>query len=100
MDKRISNAKNEATYLFADVQKVASYACYNINATKLEELLDRFFAAACLNVDVFDPLGQRITPREWFVVPFDVIEEAIKLIINESIVHYKYDSNTKSLILK
>lgn len=100
VDKRISNAKNEATYLFADVQKVASYACYNINANKLEELLDRFFATACLNVDVFDPTGLRITPREWFVVPFAVIEEAIELILNGSIIHHKYDCETKSIVLK
>lgn len=100
VDKRISNAKNEATYLFADVHKVASYACYNINANKLEELLDRFFASACLNIDVFDPKGMRITPREWFVVPFSVIEEVIELILNESIIHYKYDLETKTIVLK
>lgn len=99
LDKRISNAKNEATYLFADVQKVASYACYNINANKLEDLLDRFFATVCLNVDVFDPTGLRITPREWFVVPLAVIEEAIELIFNESIVHYKYCSIQKVIVL-
>lgn len=100
VDKRISNAKNEATYLFADVHKIASYVCYNINANKLEELLDRFFASACLNVDVFDPKGMRITPREWFVVPFSVIEEVVELILNESIVHYKYDLETKTIVLK
>lgn len=100
MDKRISDAKNEATYLFADVHKIASYACYNINANKLEELLDRFFASACLNVDVFDQKGMRITPREWFVVPFSVIEEVVELILNESIVHYKYDLETKTIVSK
>lgn len=100
IDKRISNSKNEATYLYADVQKVASYACYNINANKLEELLDRFFATACLNVDVFDPAGQRITPREWFVVPFNIIEEAINMIFNGSIVHHQYDCRSKTIILK
>lgn len=100
VDNRISNAKNEATYLFADVRKVASYACYNINANKLEELLDRFFASACLNVDVFGPKGMRITPREWFVVPFSVIEEVIELILNGSIIHYKYDLETKTIVLK
>lgn len=100
VDNRISNAKNEATYLFADVHKVASYACYNINANKLEKLLDRFFASACLNVDVFDSKGMRITPREWFVVPFSVIEEVIELILNGSIVHYKYDLETKTIVLK
>lgn len=86
--------------MFADVHKIASYACYNINANKLEELLDRFFASACLNVDVFDPKGMRITPREWFVVPFNVIEEVIELILNESIIHYKYDLETKTIVLK
>ena len=100
VDKRICNAKNEATYLYADVQKVASYVCYNINANKLEELLDRFFATACLNVDVFDPAGQRITPREWFVVPFNIIEEAIELIINGSIIYYQYDVEKKMITLK
>lgn len=100
VDKRISNAKNEATYLYADVQKVASYACYNINANKLEELLDRFFATACLNVDVFDPAGRRITPREWFVIPLTVIEEAIEFIINGLIVNYKYDVEKKMIVLK
>ena len=77
VDERIKNAKNEATYLYADVQKVATYGCYNRNANKLENLLHRFFATACLNIDLFNDEGQRITPREWFVVPFDVVEEAI-----------------------
>ena len=70
VDERIKNAQKEATYLFADVKKVASYNCYNRNADKLEQLLHRFFASSCLNVDLFDERGQRITPREWFVVPF------------------------------
>lgn len=100
VDERIKNAKNEATYLFADVKKVATYKVYNRNADKLESLLHRFFAEACLNVDLFDVKGQRITPREWFVVPFDVIEEVIHLILNENIVNYKYDVETKKLNLK
>ncbi len=74
VDQRIGNAKNEATYLFSDVKKIATYDVYNRNADKLESLLHRFFARACLNVDLFDKKGQRITPREWFVVPFEVME--------------------------
>jgi hypothetical protein len=100
VDDRIKNAKNEATYLFSDVQKVRSYRCYNRNADKLEQLLHRFFAEVCLNIDLFDERGQRITPREWFVVPLEVIEEAIQLILNEEIMNYKYDKNTQSITLK
>lgn len=100
VDERIKNAKNEATYLFTDVKKVATYKVYNRNADKLESLLHRFFAQACLNVDLFDTKGQRITPREWFVVPFDVIEEVIHLILNENIVNYEYDVMGKKIKLK
>lgn len=100
VDERIKNAKNEATYLFAEVKKVASYKCYNRNADKLELLLHRFFASSCLNIDLFDEKGQRITPREWFVVPLEVIEEAIQMILNESILDYKYDTINKIIIAK
>ncbi len=100
LDERIKNAKNEATYLYADVIKISSYACYNRNADKLEQLLHRFFAGACLNVDIEIIQGKRITPREWFVVPFEEIERAIKLILEEQIVNYRYDRESERIILK
>jgi T5orf172 domain. len=95
VDERIKNAKNEATYLFAEVKKIAVYNCYNRNANKLELLLHRFFASACLNVDLYNEKGQRFSPREWFTVPFEVIDEAIQLILNESIVNYRYNVEKK-----
>ncbi|WP_442267642.1 GIY-YIG nuclease family protein [Tenacibaculum sp. ZS6-P6] len=100
VDNRIKNAKNEATYLFADVQKVATYKVYNRNANKLENLLHRFFANACLNIDLYNDKGQRLNPREWFVVPLEVIEEAIQLILNENITNFEYDVMNKKLKLK
>jgi hypothetical protein len=100
VDDRIKNAKNEATYLFAEVKKIATYKVYNRNADKLESLLHRFFASACLDIDLFDEKGQRLNPREWFVIPFVIIEEAIELILNESIINYKYDIENKIIKLK
>lgn len=100
VDKRIKNAKNEATYLYSDVEKIATYKCYNRNAEKLESLLHRFFASACLDIVLYNENNQRINPREWFVVPFNVIEEAINLILNENILDYEYDSIDKAIILK
>jgi hypothetical protein len=41
--KRISNANLDPTYLMADVEIVATYELYNINRSKLEKLLHRFF---------------------------------------------------------
>ena len=34
---------------------------------------------------VFDEKGKRHTPREWFIAPMEVIEQAIELIINGKI---------------
>ena len=100
IDERIKNASNEATYLFGEVAKVSSYACYNRNADKLEQLLHRFFASACLDIDLYNDKAQRLNPREWFVVPFEIIEEAIQLILNEDIIEYKYDYDANLIIRK
>lgn len=100
IEERIKNVKNEATYLFADVTIVESNLIYNRNANKLEQLLHRFFASACLNIDLYNSEGQRATPREWFIVPLEVIREAIKLIINEQIINYQYDVENKIIVRK
>jgi hypothetical protein len=98
--ERIKNAKNEATYLFSDVKNLKAWKVYNRNADKLENLLHRFFANTCLDIDLFNEKGQRLNPREWFVVPFEVIEETIQLILNENIVNYEYDTELKRIKLK
>jgi hypothetical protein len=54
----------------------------------------------CLNIDIKDVKGRRITPREWFVVPFTIIEKVISLIETGEIVKYKYDSVNMALIEK
>ena len=95
---RIKNAPKEPTYLMAEVHIVNTYKCYNVNPHKFEQLLHRFFAEVCLNVDIHDNKGRRITPREWFVVPLPIINEAVDLILNGKIVNYKYNKISKQII--
>ena len=98
VEQRIKNASQEPTYLMADVRLVMSYKCYNINPQKFELLIHNFFGATCLNVDVFDKNGNRYTPREWFIAPVGIIDQAIHLIISGEIVKHKYDSTNKEII--
>lgn len=88
---RLKNASKEPTYLMADVKLVMSFKCYNMNPQKLEMLLHNFFGSACLNIDIFDDKGHRHTPREWFIAPLNIIEEAVELVLNGKIINYKYD---------
>ena len=98
--ERIKNASKESTYLMADVHIEASYKTYNMNSQKFELLVHRFFAEVCLNIDIHDGKGRRITPREWFVVPLPIIDEVIHLIISGEIVNYSYDSANEALVEK
>lgn len=98
IEERIKNAIQEPTYLMAPVSLVASYQCFNLNPQKLELLLHTFFATVCLNVDVFDADGERHTPREWFVAPIQIINQAIEFLISGEIVNYRYDSNRQEIV--
>lgn len=95
--QRIKNAKNEATYLMADVEYITSYKVYNIDAKKLEKLLHQFFGNSCLNIKIVADDGEYHTPREWFIAPFEVIKQAIFMILNEEIVHYRYNETKQSI---
>lgn len=99
VNERIKNASNEPTYLLADVHLLSKYVCYNMNAQKFEHLIHRFFAEVCLNVDINDDKGRRITPREWFVVPLPIIDKVIHLILSGEILNYKYDSVNMALVV-
>lgn len=100
VEERIKNAKNEATYLYDDVAIVETYQIYNLNAKKFEQLIHRVFATACLDIEFEAKNNLRVNPREWFIVPRNVIEEAIQLIVSGEIVNYYYENKTKQLILK
>lgn len=100
VETRIKNATKEATYLYDDVAIVAKYSCYNINIQNFENLLHRLFASVCLDIDLYDASGKRFIPREWFVLPIDVLNEAIELFINGGIINYRFDNLQNKIVLK
>lgn len=94
---RIAAAKTDATFLLADVELVASYELFNINRTKLENLLHTFFAPARLDLQIADRFGNPVRPREWFMVPLFVIDEAVERIRDGSLAEFVYDPKIASL---
>ena len=100
VETRIKNASQDPTYLMSDVGIVASFEVYNVNPHKLEQLIHKFFSSSCLDIDIVDEKGDIHRPREWFVAPINVIEEAIVLIGNGKIIDYRYDSDSESIVLR
>ncbi|MCW1968684.1 MAG: GIY-YIG nuclease family protein [Anaerolineae bacterium] len=95
---RIANAKKDPTYLLAEVEIVATFKLVNINRKKLEELLQKFFGSARLDLEFLDRFGVPVKPREWFLVPLQVIEQVIEKIKDGTIAKFRYDLNTASLV--
>lgn len=96
--KRIVNAKLDPTFLLADVEIIATYKLSNINRTKLENLIHRILDPARLEIEIKDRFGHPVTPREWFLVPLFVVDEAVERIKDGTITGFQYDPKSASLV--
>lgn len=95
---RISNAKRDPTYLLAEVEIAQTFKLMNINRKKLEALIHRFFSSARLDLEFEDRFGNPVKPKEWFLVPLNVIEEVVDKIQAGTIEQFRYDRKTASLM--
>lgn len=95
---RIAAADKSPTYLLADVELVAEYKLINIDRKKLETMLHKLFSSAQFDIEIEDRFGNAVRPREWFLVPLTVINEAVERIQDGSIERYTYDAAEGQLV--
>ncbi|MBP6895209.1 MAG: GIY-YIG nuclease family protein [Pseudacidovorax sp.] len=100
VETRIADAERDATYLLAKVEVIATYKLAGINRTKMENVFHRVFAAARLDITINDRFGNPVIPREWFLVPLFVIDEAVERIKDGSITRYVYDPKAARLVAR
>jgi hypothetical protein len=98
VDARIAGAEKDSTYLLAGVEVVATYKLHNLNRVRLENLFHNLFGAAQLDLTIEDRFGHPVKPREWFLVPLHVIDEAVQRIRDGSITAVIYDPKTAQLV--
>jgi hypothetical protein len=98
VETRLAGADKDATYLLADVEVVATYKLHNLNRTRLENIIHRIFSTAQIDVTIEDRFGQPVKPREWFLVPLHVIDEAVRRIRDGSIAQVTYDPKAAQLV--
>ena len=54
----------------ADVEIVATYDLFNINRTKLENLIHKIFGRARVDIEINDRFGNPVIPENGFSSPF------------------------------
>lgn len=97
VEQRIAGARLQPTFLMADVEIVATYRLFNISRTRLENLIHRVFEPARLEIGIKDRFGRPVVPREWFLVPLFVVDEAVEKIKDGTITEYTYDPGSAAL---
>jgi hypothetical protein len=98
IDIRVANASLDPTFLMAEVEVIATYHLYNISRVKLENLIHRVFDRAQLDIEIRDRFGNPVKPREWFLVPLFVVNEAVERIKDGTITEYVYEPTSAALV--
>lgn len=98
VEARIAGAADDATYLLADVDVVATYKLYEINRPRLEGLIHRVLDSVRFDAEIPDRFGKSVRPREWFLVPLPVIDEIVARIGDGTLVDYTYDRERAALV--
>lgn len=92
VNKRITEARKDPTYLLADVELVATYSLpENIVPQKLEKLIHKVLQSAQLDIVIEDRFGNSVKPQEWFLVPLDVVDQIIVRVKDCTLDSYSYD---------
>ncbi len=97
VSRRVAAARLDPTFLMAEVEIVATYNLFNVNRARLEKLIHRIFDPARLDIEVKDRFGNLVAPREWFLVPLFVVNDAVKRIKDGTITNYVYEPATATL---
>lgn len=98
VEARIAGAADDATYLLAEVDVVATYKLYNINRPRLEALVHRVLDAVRFDIEIPDRFGKTVRPREWFMAPLPIIDEIVGRIGDGSLVGMSYDPAKATLV--
>lgn len=96
VERRLANAAKEPTFLYADVELVMSVVVFNIIPNKLEHLLHRYFDQVRLSV-VAKGVVHDSSPREWFMVPLEAIEQALDALIEGRLTKTFFDAETMTV---
>ena len=97
VEARVAGAADDATFLLADVEIVATYKLFDVNRTGLERLIHRVLDSVRFDTQIPDRFGKMIRPREWFLVPLSVVDDIVERIGNGTLTGMVYDRETASL---
>ena len=90
--ERIKNCENEPTFLNDKIEIMSETPIYGYAVSKIENIIQSFFSAKRLNIEIADKHGYLVKPKEWFSVPLDIIHLSINLLSENKLKDFVYDA--------
>ena len=100
MGERIKNCENEPTFLNDKIEIMSETPIYGYAVSKIENIIQSFFAAKRLDIEIADKNGYLVKPKEWFSVSLDIIHQSIKLLSENKLKEHIYDGKKNAIIKK
>ncbi|WP_287941922.1 GIY-YIG nuclease family protein [Sphingopyxis sp.] len=98
VEARVAGAADDATFLLADVDIIATYKLFDVNRIALERLIHRVLDSVRFETEIPDRFGKTIRPREWFLVPLPIIDEIVARIGDRTLAGLVYDRGCAQLV--
>lgn len=98
IETRLRAAAGDPTFLMAPVAPVMTDEAINLTVSAFERILHHLFAEARLDIEIKVRFGRLIKPREWFLLPLSIIEQAVPMIVDGTILGYRYDHRACALV--
>lgn len=99
-EQRTVHALSQTTFLGAGVEVVEEYRVPRGVEHRIESFLHRTLSAARLDVRFEHDGLTTAEAKEWFVVPFRVIDEVVTMVEAGTIVDYEYDLDAEEMRLR
>jgi len=98
--RRIAGAASDATFLYAPVNVIATYAVRGFNVKDVERALHQFLADAGVQISIVDGMGRKVDPREWFMVTPEVVDQAVQIIVDRRLGQHRYDVKQNEIVAR
>ena len=97
VEERIKNCENEPTFLNDKIEIMSETPIYGYAVSKIENIIQSFFAAKRLDIEIADKNGYLVKPKEWFSVSLDIIHQSIKLLSENKLKDFVYDGQNDQI---
>lgn len=98
--RRLAGAADDPTFLRQPAQLVRQWELVGYEPKDVEAALHAFFADAAIEQEMIDGFGRTVRIREWFQLTAELVDQAIRLMLERRINEHRYDAKVSRILTR